>query len=204
MSIPDETSTPAHAPVRPPHEQYAAQAFACPPGLAVADAVVGPAALLIALGLGSLGIGVRIAAGVIAAAAIVIGPGFLVVQPNESRVLILFGRYVGTLTDARLWWTNPSRSSGASGSRCAFATSRASASRSTTPAATRSRSLPSSCGGSSTRRRRFSTSRNSSSSCASRAKPHCATSPTVPLRRLLPRRDLAARQRRRGSAEHAE
>jgi regulator of protease activity HflC (stomatin/prohibitin superfamily) len=29
------------------------------------------------------------------------------VQPNESRVLILFGRYVGTLTEARLWWVNP-------------------------------------------------------------------------------------------------
>jgi regulator of protease activity HflC (stomatin/prohibitin superfamily) len=31
----------------------------------------------------------------------------VVVQPNESRVLILFGRYVGTLTEARLWWVNP-------------------------------------------------------------------------------------------------
>jgi regulator of protease activity HflC (stomatin/prohibitin superfamily) len=50
---------------------------------------------------------VRIAAGVVAAAVVVIGLGFVVVQPNESRVLILFGRYVGTLTEARLWWVNP-------------------------------------------------------------------------------------------------
>jgi regulator of protease activity HflC (stomatin/prohibitin superfamily) len=34
-------------------------------------------------------------------------PGFVVVQPNESRVLILFGRYVGTVLEAGLWWVNP-------------------------------------------------------------------------------------------------
>jgi regulator of protease activity HflC (stomatin/prohibitin superfamily) len=33
--------------------------------------------------------------------------GFVVVQPNESRVLILFGRYVGTLLNTGLWWVNP-------------------------------------------------------------------------------------------------
>lgn len=33
--------------------------------------------------------------------------GFVVVQPNSSRVLILFGRYVGTITDPGLWWVNP-------------------------------------------------------------------------------------------------
>jgi regulator of protease activity HflC (stomatin/prohibitin superfamily) len=33
--------------------------------------------------------------------------GFLVVQPNESSVLILFGRYIGTVLDAGLWFANP-------------------------------------------------------------------------------------------------
>jgi regulator of protease activity HflC (stomatin/prohibitin superfamily) len=33
--------------------------------------------------------------------------GLFVVQPNESRVLILFGRYVGTVIDAGFWWCNP-------------------------------------------------------------------------------------------------
>ena len=33
--------------------------------------------------------------------------GFFVVQPNEARVLILFGRYIGTVTEAGLWWCNP-------------------------------------------------------------------------------------------------
>jgi regulator of protease activity HflC (stomatin/prohibitin superfamily) len=34
-------------------------------------------------------------------------PGFVVVQPNSSRVLVLFGRYIGTLTEPGLWWVNP-------------------------------------------------------------------------------------------------
>jgi regulator of protease activity HflC (stomatin/prohibitin superfamily) len=33
--------------------------------------------------------------------------GIVVVQPNEARVLILFGRYNGSITEAGLWWCNP-------------------------------------------------------------------------------------------------
>jgi len=33
--------------------------------------------------------------------------GFVVVQPNSSRILILFGRYIGTITESGLWWVNP-------------------------------------------------------------------------------------------------
>lgn len=33
--------------------------------------------------------------------------GFVVVEPNESKVLILFGRYTGTILDPGLWWVNP-------------------------------------------------------------------------------------------------
>lgn len=96
------TFSPRHA-----HEQRAAQAFASPPAAAVTVAVLGLAAVLIALGVGRLASEVRVAAGVVTVAVLLIGPGFVVVQPNESRVLILFGRYVGTLTEARLWWVNP-------------------------------------------------------------------------------------------------
>ncbi len=34
-------------------------------------------------------------------------PGFFVVNPNQARVLTLFGRYRGTVRDAGFWWTNP-------------------------------------------------------------------------------------------------
>jgi regulator of protease activity HflC (stomatin/prohibitin superfamily) len=33
--------------------------------------------------------------------------GFLVVQPNEARVMVFLGKYVGTIRDAGFWWTNP-------------------------------------------------------------------------------------------------
>jgi len=38
--------------------------------------------------------------------AILLG-GFKIVQPNTGKVLQFFGRYVGTLKDAGLWWLNP-------------------------------------------------------------------------------------------------
>jgi regulator of protease activity HflC (stomatin/prohibitin superfamily) len=33
--------------------------------------------------------------------------GFFVVQPNEARVLVFFGRYIGTVRQAGFWFTNP-------------------------------------------------------------------------------------------------
>ncbi|MEW6006022.1 MAG: SPFH domain-containing protein [Stygiobacter sp.] len=33
--------------------------------------------------------------------------GFLVLQPNNSAVLILFGKYIGTIKDSGFWWVNP-------------------------------------------------------------------------------------------------
>lgn len=34
-------------------------------------------------------------------------PGFMVVNPNESKVLILFGAYKGTVKKNGFWWVNP-------------------------------------------------------------------------------------------------
>ena len=34
-------------------------------------------------------------------------PGFLVVQPNEARVLVLFGKYIGSIFRDGFWWANP-------------------------------------------------------------------------------------------------
>jgi regulator of protease activity HflC (stomatin/prohibitin superfamily) len=33
--------------------------------------------------------------------------GFFIVHPNEARVLMLFGKYIGTVRDAGFWWVNP-------------------------------------------------------------------------------------------------
>ena len=39
--------------------------------------------------------------------AILISPGFIMVQPNGSRVLLLFGEYVGTVKKNGFYWVNP-------------------------------------------------------------------------------------------------
>ncbi len=33
--------------------------------------------------------------------------GFLAIQPNDSRVIILFGKYLGTVRKTGFWWVNP-------------------------------------------------------------------------------------------------
>lgn len=40
-------------------------------------------------------------------AAVIIAPGFVLVNPNSSRVLLLFGKYVGTIKRNGLFWANP-------------------------------------------------------------------------------------------------
>lgn len=39
--------------------------------------------------------------------ALFIAPGFIMVQPNGSRILLLFGKYVGTIKENGFYWTNP-------------------------------------------------------------------------------------------------
>lgn len=39
--------------------------------------------------------------------AIIIAIGFVMVQPNNSRVLLLFGKYVGTINKNGFYWVNP-------------------------------------------------------------------------------------------------
>jgi regulator of protease activity HflC (stomatin/prohibitin superfamily) len=77
----------------------------------------GPAAVLALIGV--VGAGVLIAAGangksgltiagiVLVVLAAVTVAGLAVVQPNESKVLIVFGRYTGTVLSSGLWWVNP-------------------------------------------------------------------------------------------------
>jgi len=39
--------------------------------------------------------------------ALLIAPGFIMVQPNNSRVLLLFGKYVGSVKKNGFYWVNP-------------------------------------------------------------------------------------------------
>jgi len=108
ISDPDLAKQPPALPVRTQtHEQRPAWAG---PGL---PTMIGA---LVATGLGILGAFIASSShdgglGVLAVIVIVIASlwfgGFLVVQPNEARVLILFGRYIGSVTDSGWWWCNP-------------------------------------------------------------------------------------------------
>src|SRR5689334_3685273 len=84
------------------HEQRPATAL---PGLLMAIlswALVGVGISLLFSGKGDLVIGIVLI--------IVFGAmlgGVFTVQPNESRVLTLFGRYDGSVTQPGIWWCNP-------------------------------------------------------------------------------------------------
>jgi regulator of protease activity HflC (stomatin/prohibitin superfamily) len=92
---------------RQAHEQEPARAVRGAPAAILVLAALALAGGLIAAGAtGSVGALIAVGAA-LAVVVVVLRAGFIVVQPNESMVLILFGRYVGTVLDAGLWWVNP-------------------------------------------------------------------------------------------------
>ncbi len=108
MSTPAEPAVPAPAPpgTRPAHIEQPARGAPGIPGLigTVAGIVLGVVLVIAGSGTSSALAGIGIALIVIG---LLLSPGFVVVAPNESCVLILFGRYIGTLRQAGLWWVNP-------------------------------------------------------------------------------------------------
>ncbi|MEA2383929.1 MAG: hypothetical protein QOH72_3900 [Solirubrobacteraceae bacterium] len=80
------------------------------PGAPVAAAVLAVAVVGVALlGVGATGDAAALAVlgALVLAAAAIASAGFIVVAPNESKVLILLGRYIGTVTTAGWRWVNP-------------------------------------------------------------------------------------------------
>jgi regulator of protease activity HflC (stomatin/prohibitin superfamily) len=49
----------------------------------------------------------KIGAGVVLFVTLLCIGGFVIVNPNESSVLVLFGAYKGTIKDNGFWWVNP-------------------------------------------------------------------------------------------------
>jgi regulator of protease activity HflC (stomatin/prohibitin superfamily) len=89
------------------HEQRPARII---PGLPTLVGVVAAHAVaigLIAVGASSHSSPATIVGIVALVVAAPLSRGFFVVQPNESRVLIRFGQYVGTVADSGWWWCNP-------------------------------------------------------------------------------------------------
>jgi regulator of protease activity HflC (stomatin/prohibitin superfamily) len=113
MSVISDTDAVSGAPDRAPvsssrtHEQRPARVVAGLPALVGAVAAYAVAVVLIVFGAGGHTSPLAIAGIVVIVLTSVLSGGFFVVQPNESRVLILFGRYHGTATEPGLWWCNP-------------------------------------------------------------------------------------------------
>jgi len=95
------------APSRRVHEQRPARVISGLPAMGGVLAAGGVAIALIAVGASSHSSPLTIVGVVLLVLAGLLAGGLFVVQPNESRVLILFGRYVGTVADAGWWWCNP-------------------------------------------------------------------------------------------------
>jgi regulator of protease activity HflC (stomatin/prohibitin superfamily) len=91
---------------RESHRERAAWAAPGVPALSAVIAAIVVGVVLIAVGSGGTTAFAIIGIALIVAAAL-LSPGLVVVAPNESSVLILFGRYIGTLQDSGLWWVNP-------------------------------------------------------------------------------------------------
>ncbi|HEX3976941.1 MAG TPA: SPFH domain-containing protein [Solirubrobacteraceae bacterium] len=105
MSTPSQPG-PTPPPRRPNLEQPARGATGVPALIAV---VTGIAAgiVLIVVGSGDAAPALEILGIALVVVLALLTPGFVVVAPNEACVLILLGRYIGTLTQSGLWWVNP-------------------------------------------------------------------------------------------------
>lgn len=55
----------------------------------------------------NLGVPAMILGGLVATTGGILLFGHFTLQPNESRLLLLFGAYVGTVKESGFWWTNP-------------------------------------------------------------------------------------------------
>ncbi len=93
-------------PARQTNQQRAGWALAGPPALIGVAAVTVLGIVLISIGIsGHTGV-LTVVGALVTVVAAVLGRGFFVVAPNDSCVLILFGRYIGSVTDAG-WWCCP-------------------------------------------------------------------------------------------------
>jgi regulator of protease activity HflC (stomatin/prohibitin superfamily) len=107
ISDPDtatQTADPGLAPARPRHDQRPAQVV---PGLPVLIGALGAYALALALVIFSNNAGLAVFGIVVLVVAGPLFGGLFVVAPNEARVLVLFGRYIGSVTEAGWWCANP-------------------------------------------------------------------------------------------------
>jgi regulator of protease activity HflC (stomatin/prohibitin superfamily) len=75
--------------------------------LAIASVAVATAVVLFVVGAALESVAPIILGSLVVLAVVAGGFGFFVNQPNQAKVLTLFGRYSGTVRDTGFWWVNP-------------------------------------------------------------------------------------------------
>ncbi len=75
--------------------------------LAVFIAAAGGAAWLFAQAVRTESVGIMVAAAITFVTALICMAGIFVVNPNEAKVLTLFGKYVGSIKEPGIWFANP-------------------------------------------------------------------------------------------------
>ncbi len=89
------------------HEQRPAQLVAGLPAGAGVLALIALSVALLVVGIAGRSAPLAVIGLVLLVLASPLFGGLFVVQPNEARVLTLFGRYIGSANEAGLWWCNP-------------------------------------------------------------------------------------------------
>lgn len=78
------------------------------PGMFALHAVLGLVVLgLLVLGFGTEAFGLVPVAILLGLLTLFLARGFFILQPNEAKVITLFGKYTGTVREAGWYWTNP-------------------------------------------------------------------------------------------------
>ncbi len=62
---------------------------------------------LLISGIQAVAVGRIVSGAVVTLAAVVLSTGIVLVKPNEAKVVLFFGKYLGTLRESGLWWTTP-------------------------------------------------------------------------------------------------
>jgi regulator of protease activity HflC (stomatin/prohibitin superfamily) len=104
---PGSPASPASLERRAPNVEQPAPGVPGIPALVAAGAALVLGILLIVVGSGGSSAALAIVGIALVVIVSLLSPGFVAVAPNESRVLVLFGRYIGTLRESGLWWVNP-------------------------------------------------------------------------------------------------
>ncbi len=103
----NEPPEPGVTVTRPTLEQRPAWTLPGPPATAVVVAANVLAVVVVVLGTTGHNTSLTIVGVVLLVFLSLLFGGLFVVQPNEARVLVLFGRYAGTVSEAGWWWCNP-------------------------------------------------------------------------------------------------